>query len=666
MSREGASNRNEFFGRVGRQRPWSPGGRRARSRPRSLFSLALRSPHRALESARGCLSPIATVGPFACRRNTPTLTSAARARSRRRRGRSARVRRTGAPERRHRLHGRHGLVRSGLLRRRRSTRRTSTHSPRAGLRFTHYTTHPLCSPARAALLTGMNAHAVGTGWLANNNAGYPGYSGEIPLDAPTLAETLRAAGYETIMTGKWHNTPTVETALPRGTEAQLARAARLRHVLRLHGGRGALLLPRAADARKPARRRSTRIRATTTRPTTGPSYAIESVKALRASSPTKPFLLYIAHNAVHAPLQAKPADLAKYRGRYDAGWTAMREARWKRQLETGLIPAGTRLPVSDPRAPRWQDTDPADRPLLRPAHGSLCGDARLRGPERRAADRVPRDAGRARQHDHRVLVGQRRHRRRRPDGNVQQQSPLHGPGAAADRARARAMRTTSAGRAARRCIRPAGARSRTRRSRRSRPTPARAGGACRSSCRGLRASVTTAPSARQFVHVTDVMPTLLELAGVAPLTTSQRAARARDARRELRTRALRRGRAVPAQPSSTTSAGRTARSTATAGSRGRSRSAAPPIDLDNWTLHDLEQRFLGKRRPCARSHPEKLTALTDAFDAAAWQYFVYPLDNRDRLQKFADAAAVRRARSPTRRARSCRACRRCTAQTCSR
>ena len=63
-----------------------------------------------------------------------------------------------------------------------------------GLRFNHYTTHPICSPARAALLTGRNAHAVGTGWIANNHAGFPGYSGEIPLDAPTLAETLRAQG----------------------------------------------------------------------------------------------------------------------------------------------------------------------------------------------------------------------------------------------------------------------------------------------------------------------------------------------------------------------------------------------------------------------------------------------------------------------------------------
>jgi hypothetical protein len=92
--------------------------------------------------------------------------------------------------------------------------------------------------------------------------------------------------------------------------------------------------------------------------------SIAYVKALRASSPTKPFLLYLAHNAVHAPLQAKPGDLAKYRGRYDAGWNALREARLVRQIDMGLVPPGTRLPPSDPRVPDWDTLSAEDRDLF--------------------------------------------------------------------------------------------------------------------------------------------------------------------------------------------------------------------------------------------------------------------------------------------------------------
>ena len=76
-----------------------------------------------------------------------------------------------------------------------------------GLRFSQYTTVPMCTPARAALLTGKNPHAVGAGWLTFNSPGYPGYqAGEIAQDAPTLAELLRATGYSTYAVGKWHNT----------------------------------------------------------------------------------------------------------------------------------------------------------------------------------------------------------------------------------------------------------------------------------------------------------------------------------------------------------------------------------------------------------------------------------------------------------------------------
>src|SRR5512142_2912340 len=76
-----------------------------------------------------------------------------------------------------------------------------------GLRFSNYTTVPMCTPARAALLTGKNPHSVGCGWLTFNLPGYPGYqAGEIARDAPTLAELLRANGYSTYCVGKWHNT----------------------------------------------------------------------------------------------------------------------------------------------------------------------------------------------------------------------------------------------------------------------------------------------------------------------------------------------------------------------------------------------------------------------------------------------------------------------------
>ena len=76
-----------------------------------------------------------------------------------------------------------------------------------GLRFTGYTTVPMCTPARAAMLTGKNPHTVGCGWLTHNNPGFPGYKGgEMSLDAPTLAELLRGQGYATMAVGKWHNT----------------------------------------------------------------------------------------------------------------------------------------------------------------------------------------------------------------------------------------------------------------------------------------------------------------------------------------------------------------------------------------------------------------------------------------------------------------------------
>ena len=230
-----------------------------------------------------------------------------------------------------------------------------------GIRFTHYTTHPICSPARAALLTGRNAHSVATGWLANNNPGFPGYFGDIPLDAPTIAETLRAAGYATIAVGKWHNSTNGVSPNPtwptyRGFD---------RFYGFLEGETGYFF---------PARIVYNNIVAPIDDYPEGyyatddwMDKAIGFVTEIRNQDPTRPFFLYVANNAVHGPLQAKEADLAKYRGRYDAGWDALRAARFERQMAMGLVPPGTRLAERDPAVPAWDDV-PADQQHLFARH----------------------------------------------------------------------------------------------------------------------------------------------------------------------------------------------------------------------------------------------------------------------------------------------------------
>ena len=122
-------------------------------------------------------------------------------------------------------------------------------------------------------------------------------------------------------------------------------------------------------------------------------HAIAMIRESKASNPDKPFFLYFAHGAVHAPLHAKAADIARYRGRYDSGWDELRQRRYARQLELGVIPPGT------PLAPRNTETDHdvtavgrADRGgarALRPPHGGLRGDGGRHRPERRSSCSAP-------------------------------------------------------------------------------------------------------------------------------------------------------------------------------------------------------------------------------------------------------------------------------------
>jgi len=502
-----------------------------------------------------------------------------------------------------------------------------------GLRFSHYTTHPICSAARAALLTGMNAHAVGTGWIANNHAGFPGYSGEIPQDAATLAETLRAAGYATYCVGKWHNTPTPQTVpsaprhtwpTNRGFDAFYGFMEGEAHFFfPAHLMLGTDVVPVDEYPRDYY----------TTDDWTDRS--IRFVKDLRASDPDKPFFLHLAHNAVHAPLQAKPADIAKYRGRYDSGWTAVREARLRRQVELGLVPAGTRLPASDPRVPRWDDTDPRDRPLL------------ARHMEAYAAmlDSVDQNLGRLvafldriGELDDTILLFSSDNGGTDAGGpvgmvnNYRRFMGLPSPPIEVERANAE---TLGGPRSASLYPTAWGEASNT-------PFPSfktYTGGG------GRRVSFVVSWPARigerggvrsQFAHVIDVMPTLLELVGVAPLERVNGHA-ARPMHGASFASVLFDAHAPAARTEQYYECWSN-RAYYRDGWLARSlQKRGEPIDLANWTLHHLETDF-SEAVDLADRHPDRLAELTAAFDAAAWKHFAYPLDNRDRKGKFTDAA----------------------------
>ncbi|MDH3451154.1 MAG: sulfatase-like hydrolase/transferase, partial [Gammaproteobacteria bacterium] len=368
--------------------------------------------------------------------------------------------------------------------------------------------------------------------------------------------------------------------------------------------------------------------------------AIQYIKELRASSTQKPFFLYLAHNAVHAPLQSKPQDLEKYRGRYDAGWTEVRAARFQRQLDLGLIPEGTRLAGSDARVPLWNDTDPADRPLF------------ARHMETYAAmlDCVDQNLGRLLHFldtlcelDNTIVVfssdnggtdaggptgmfnNNRRYMALQPEPMDVERARLEQLGGP----QSVSLYPTAWGEVC------------------NTPFPSfktyTGGGGRRVSfvVSWPRALQDHGAIRRQFMHVTDVMPTLLDLAGVSPLGTvngetasTMHGLSFADVLRDGEAESPRNEQYYECWAN---------RAYYRDGWLARSiQRRGQPIDLDNWTLHHLAEDF-SESTDLAAHNPDKLHELVEAFDKAAWENFVYPLDNRDRFQKFADVPAHARA-----------------------
>lgn len=232
--------------------------------------------------------------------------------------------------------------------------------------FSNYHTAPMCSPSRAALLTGLNPHRAGFGYVAHIDPGYPGFACELPTDAPTIAESLRAAGYATFMVGKWHLTS--ESKLHDGAEKSSWPLQRgfdryfgsmdgftsLHHPHRLISDNSPVAMPEFPDGYF------------LTDDLT--AHAIEMIDELRTNDADKPFFLYFSHTSVHGPIQAKAVDIQKYRGRYEAGWERIRKERFARQEASGLVGPATELPPdTTPDAVgigRWDDLGASDQLLF--------------------------------------------------------------------------------------------------------------------------------------------------------------------------------------------------------------------------------------------------------------------------------------------------------------
>ncbi|MFD3506462.1 arylsulfatase [Nocardia sp. NPDC058666] len=208
-----------------------------------------------------------------------------------------------------------------------------------GVRLSNYHTTPLCSPSRAALLTGINSHRAGFGFVANADPGYPGLRLELADDVLTLPEILRDNGYATYAVGKWHLVRDATMNPSANRDSWPTQRGFDRYYGSLEGLNSFYYPNQLVSDSSVVDVEEYPEGYYLTDDLT--DKALSYIKDLRAHDAEKPFFLYFAHVAMHGPLQAKAQDQAKYRGRYADGWDEVRRRRFAQQLAQGLFPPGT-------------------------------------------------------------------------------------------------------------------------------------------------------------------------------------------------------------------------------------------------------------------------------------------------------------------------------------
>ncbi|WP_155907149.1 arylsulfatase [Lunatimonas lonarensis] len=232
-----------------------------------------------------------------------------------------------------------------------------------GIRFTQFYNAARCCPTRASLLTGLYPHQAGIGDMTND-LGLPGYRGDLNAQCVTLGEALKASGYETFVSGKWHVTKHVDTWRTWLTEDQRIHTSKHNWPLQrgfdqffgtIHGA-GSYYNPSTLTLN------NTPVEAPEVFYYTDAisDYAVSAIRNHAEKGTESPFFGYISYTAPHWPLHALPVDIQKYKGRYDVGWEGIRAERMRRMKELGLIHPEWSLEGRDPDLLEWEDTEHKD------------------------------------------------------------------------------------------------------------------------------------------------------------------------------------------------------------------------------------------------------------------------------------------------------------------
>ncbi|AQQ04456.1 arylsulfatase [Roseibium algicola] len=228
-----------------------------------------------------------------------------------------------------------------------------------GLTFTRFHTTALCSPTRAALLTGRNHNVAGTGVITELATGYDGYTGIIPKDTASVAEILRQNGYATAWIGKNHNTPIYETSAA-GPFDRWPNGLGFDYFYGFMAGDTNQVRPYLFENQTPIGTPD------------GDDYYLSTdladqtinwLKTLEAIQPGKPWFAYLAPAATHAPHQAPKELIDTFKGKFDMGWDAYREQTFQRQKDMGIIPENTELTSRPGSLPAWDSLNDDQKKL---------------------------------------------------------------------------------------------------------------------------------------------------------------------------------------------------------------------------------------------------------------------------------------------------------------